>query len=31
MILAFGIGSLVTMPLVGAVITREGSRRLVHR
>ena len=24
MILAFGIGSLVTMPLIGAVIAREG-------
>ena len=29
MILAFGIGSLVTMPLIGAVIAREGSRRIV--
>ena len=28
MILAFGIGSLITMPLIGALITREGSRRL---
>jgi MFS family permease len=28
MILAFGVGSLVTMPLVGAVIAREGSRRV---
>ena len=28
MILAFGIGSLVTMPLIGAVIAREGSRRV---
>jgi MFS family permease len=28
MILALGIGSLVTMPLVGAVIAREGSRRV---
>ena len=28
MILAFGIGSLLTMPLIGALITREGSRRL---
>ena len=28
MILAFGIGSLVTMPLVGAVVAREGSRRM---
>ena len=27
-ILAFGIGSLITMPLIGALITREGSRRL---
>ena len=28
MILAFGIGSLVTMPLVGMVIARAGSRRI---
>ena len=28
MILAFGIGSLLTMPLIGAVIAREGSRRI---
>ena len=28
MILAFGIGSLLTMPLIGAVIAREGSRRV---
>lgn len=28
MILAFGIGSLVTMPLVGMAITRAGSRRI---
>lgn len=28
LILAFGLGSLAVMPLVGAVITREGSRRI---
>ncbi len=28
MILAFGIGSLLTMPLVGSVVAREGSRRI---
>ena len=28
MILAFGIGSLVTMPLVGMAIARDGSRRI---
>jgi fucose permease len=27
MILAFGVGSLLTMPLIGAVVAREGSRR----
>ena len=31
MILAFGIGSLVTMPLVGMVVAREGSRRVAVR
>ena len=30
MILAFGVGSLVTMPLVGAAIAREGSQRLLR-
>ena len=29
MIVAFGIGSLIAMPLVGAAIAREGSRRIV--
>jgi MFS family permease len=28
MILAFGVGSLIVMPLIGAVIAREGSRRV---
>jgi predicted MFS family arabinose efflux permease len=28
MILAFGVGSLLTMPLIGAVVAREGSRRI---
>lgn len=28
MILAMGVGSLVTMPLIGAAIAREGSRRI---
>lgn len=28
MILAFGIGSLLTMPLIGAVVARQGSRRI---
>ena len=31
MILAFGIGSLLTMPLVGMVIARAGSRRVANR
>lgn len=30
MILAFGVGSLVTMPLVGAVIAHDGSRRVLR-
>lgn len=30
LILAFGVGSLVTMPLVGAVIARDGSQRVLR-
>ena len=30
MILVFGIGSLVLMPLVGAVIARDGSQRILR-
>ncbi len=30
MIVAFGVGSLVAMPLVGAMIAHEGSRRIVR-
>ena len=31
MILAFGLGSLLTMPLVGAAIAHDGSRRVLLR